>query len=231
MDEDLIKTQSQIIKGEDGPLKQADDELNLTSLEKNDNERKIRFQKSNSVKTSKSEMANMNKLEEKKYKITTRLTSEQLAQLNLNSGANEIIYSVTTALQGTTRITSYIFLWNYDDKVVVSDIDGTITKSDVWGQVLPIFGRDWTQAGVADLYSAIEKNQYKFMYLSARAIGQSRITRDLLKNVNQGGLTLPKGPLLVTPTSLFTAFQKEVSPFQDICVFIQIRVLIRVFLT
>lgn len=94
--------------------------------------------------------------------------------------------------------------------MIVSDIDGTITKSDVWGQVLPIFGRDWTQTGVADLYSAIENNHYKFVYLSARAIGQSRITRDLLKNINQGGLTLPKGPLLVTPTSLLIAFQKEV---------------------
>jgi len=48
------------------------------------------------------------------------------------------------------------------------------------------------------------------MYLSARAIGQSRITRDLLKNINQNGFTLPEGPLLVTPTSLFVAFQKEV---------------------
>ena len=153
----------------------------------------------------------MSKFKEKKLKKTTRLSSSQIEELNLNPGANEIVYSVTTALQGTTRITSYIFLWNYDEKVIVSDIDGTITKSDVWGQVLPIFGKDWTQAGVADLYSAIENNHYKFMYLSARAIGQSRITRDLLKNVNQGGLTLPKGPLLVTPSSLFTAFQKEVT--------------------
>ena len=48
------------------------------------------------------------------------------------------------------------------------------------------------------------------MYLSARAIGQSAITRQLLKKINQDGFTLPEGPLLVTPTSLFTAFQKEV---------------------
>lgn len=108
-------------------------------------------------------------------------------------GSNEIEYSITTALQGTTRITSYIFLWNYDDKIIVSDIDGTITRSDVWGQVLPIFGRDWSQEGVADLFTAIERNKYKFMYLSARAIGQSKITRDLLNNINQDGFTLPEG--------------------------------------
>jgi phosphatidate phosphatase LPIN len=147
---------------------------------------------------------------QKRYRKTTRLSSEQIKKLNLKPGANEIMYSVTTALQGTTRIESYVFLWSYDDKIIISDIDGTITKSDVWGQVLPIFGRDWTQAGVADLFTAIERNKYKFMYLSARAIGQSAITRQLLNKINQDGFTLPPGPLLVTPTSLFTAFQKEV---------------------
>lgn len=149
-------------------------------------------------------------LKKELYRKSTRLSSSIIEKLNLKMGSNEIEYSITTALQGTTRITSYIFLWNYDDKIIVSDIDGTITKSDVWGQVLPIFGRDWSQDGVADLFTAIERNQYKFMYLSARAIGQSRITRDLLNNINQDGFTLPEGPLLVTPTSLFVAFQKEV---------------------
>ena len=145
-----------------------------------------------------------------KYRKTTRLSSELIKKLNLKPGPNEIKYSVTTALQGTTRIVSYIYLWNYDDKIIVSDIDGTITKSDVWGQVLPIFGRDWSQAGVADLFTAIQRNEYKFIYLSARAIGQSKLTRELLRNIKQDGFTLPEGPLLVTPTSLFTAFQKEV---------------------
>ncbi|CAF0713107.1 unnamed protein product [Brachionus calyciflorus] len=151
-----------------------------------------------------------NKTHKQKFRKTTRLSSEQIKKLNLNPGLNEIKYSVTTPLQGTTRISSYIFLWNYDDKIIVSDIDGTITKSDVWGQVLPLFGKDWTQSGVADLFTAIERNEYKFMYLSARAIGQSQITRNLLTNVYQNGFKLPFGPLLVTPTSLFTAFQKEV---------------------
>jgi phosphatidate phosphatase PAH1 len=146
----------------------------------------------------------------KEQRKTNRLSSEQIKKLNLRPGPNEIEYSVTTALQGTTRISSFIFLWEHDDKIIVSDIDGTITRSDVLGQVLPIFGRDWSQAGVADLFTAIERNEYKFIYLSARAIGQSKLTRDLLKNINQGGFKLPEGPLLVTPTSLFTAFQKEV---------------------
>ena len=50
------------------------------------------------------------------------------AQLNLREGQNEITFSVTTQYQGTTRCMSHIYLWNYDDKIVISDIDGTITK-------------------------------------------------------------------------------------------------------
>lgn len=63
-----------------------------------------------------------------KYRKTLRLTSEQIASLSLKDGANEIEFSVTTAYQGTSRCKCFLFKWRYDDKIVVSDIDGTITK-------------------------------------------------------------------------------------------------------
>lgn len=139
-----------------------------------------------------------------------RLNSEQLASLDLNSGPNEAIFSVTTAYQGTTRCMCIIYLWQYDDRIVVSDIDGTITKSDVLGQLLPYVGKDWAQSGVAPLFTKIFDNGYKFLYLSARAIGQSRLTRDYLKSVKQDEVYLPDGPLLLSPTSLLSAFHREV---------------------
>ncbi|XP_071114379.1 phosphatidate phosphatase LPIN3-like [Haliotis cracherodii] len=145
-----------------------------------------------------------------KFKKTLRLSSEQIAKLKLKEGQNEISFSVTTQYQGTTRCTSHIYLWKYSDHIVVSDIDGTITKSDVLGQILPIIGRDWSQSGVASLFTRIHKNGYKFLYLSARAIGQSRITKDLLRGIKQGELVLPEGPLLLNPTSLISAFHREV---------------------
>lgn len=49
-------------------------------------------------------------------------------RLGLHEGQNEALFSVTTAYQGTSKCKCNIFLWNYDDKIVVSDIDGTITK-------------------------------------------------------------------------------------------------------
>lgn len=123
---------------------------------------------------------------------------------------NEIEFSVTTAYQGTTRCKCYLFRWKHNDKVVISDIDGTITRSDVLGHILPMVGKDWAQLGVAQLFSKIEQNGYKLLYLSARAIGQSRATREYLRSIRQGDVMLPDGPLLLNPTSLISAFHREV---------------------
>ncbi|KRG04414.1 phosphatidate phosphatase LPIN3 isoform X2 [Drosophila mojavensis] len=153
-----------------------------------------------------------NKSDETKerYKKTLRLSSSAIKKLNLKEGINEIEFSVTTAYQGTTRCKCYLFRWKHNDKVVISDIDGTITKSDVLGHILPMVGKDWAQLGVAQLFSKIEQNGYKLLYLSARAIGQSRVTREYLRSIRQGNVMLPEGPLLLNPTSLISAFHREV---------------------
>lgn len=144
------------------------------------------------------------------YKKTLRLSSEQISQLNLKHGPNEVVFSVTTAYQGTTKCKCHIYLWKYHDKIVVSDIDGTITKSDVLGHILPIIGKTWAQSGVAKLFTSISENGYHFMYLSARAIGQARVTRDYLRSIKQDDITLPDGPLLLSPSSLISALHREV---------------------
>ncbi|XP_076639284.1 phosphatidate phosphatase LPIN [Colletes latitarsis] len=145
-----------------------------------------------------------------KYRKTLRLSSVQIASLNLKDGANKVVFSVTTAYQGTTRCKCHIYKWRWDDKIVISDIDGTITKSDVLGHILPIVGKDWAQSGVAQLFTKIKNNGYKLLYLSARAIGQAKVTREYLKSIKQGDLSLPEGPLLLNPTSLISAFHREV---------------------
>ncbi len=106
--------------------------------------------------------------------------------MGLKYGQNEAVFSVTTAYQGTTIARCHIYLWKFDDRVVISDIDGTITKSDVLGHILPIIGNDWSQSGVAQLFTQINANGYKMLYLSARAIGQAQVTREYLKSIRQG---------------------------------------------
>uniref|UniRef100_A0AAR2LET7 phosphatidate phosphatase n=1 Tax=Pygocentrus nattereri TaxID=42514 RepID=A0AAR2LET7_PYGNA len=144
------------------------------------------------------------------YRKSLRLTSQQIERLNLREGANKIVFSVTTQYQGTCRCEAAIYLWNWDDKVIISDIDGTITKSDALGHILPQFGKDWTHQGIAKLYHKIHQNGYKFLYCSARAIGMADITKGYLQWVNDKGIVLPKGPVLLAPSSLFSALHREV---------------------
>ncbi|XP_017772334.1 PREDICTED: phosphatidate phosphatase LPIN3 isoform X1 [Nicrophorus vespilloides] len=150
------------------------------------------------------------KVNSEKCRKTLRLSSSQIKKLNLRNGMNEVVFSVTTAYQGTTRCSCHIYKWKWDDKIVISDIDGTITKSDVLGHILPIVGNDWSQTGVAQLFNKIKDNGYKLLYLSARAIGQARTTREYIKSIKQGDLYMPDGPILLNPTSLINAFHREV---------------------
>nr|XP_057915307.1 phosphatidate phosphatase LPIN2-like [Doryrhamphus excisus] len=143
------------------------------------------------------------------YKKSLRLSSEQIEGLKLREGPNDVTFSITTQYQGTCRCEGTIYLWNWDDKVIISDIDGTITKSDVFGQILPQLGKDWTHQGIAKLYHSVHENGYKFLYCSARAIGMADMTRGYLHKVNDRGTLLPRGPLMLSPSSLFSAFHRE----------------------
>merc|ERR1711988_1178437 len=203
------KTDSEpIIEMEEGSIEKSgssgsETEVKVTEAADNQASRKRRNETSSSSETE-SEPG----LE--KFKKTLRLSNEAIKCLNLKKGANEIQFSVTTAFQGTTRCMCHVYLWSYDDKIVISDIDGTITKSDVLGHVLPIIGRDWAQSGVASLFTKIVNNGYHIVYLSARAIGQASITKEYLSSVKQGEVNLPDGPIFLNPTSLVNAFHREV---------------------
>ncbi|KAL8660117.1 MAG: hypothetical protein Q9202_006802 [Teloschistes flavicans] len=58
------------------------------------------------------------------YAKTLRLTSEQLKTLSLKAGSNMMSFSVNRAV-----CSAYMYYWTYDVPIVISDIDGTITKS------------------------------------------------------------------------------------------------------
>lgn len=73
------------------------------------------------------------------YAKTLRLSSEQLVHLlfrrltsekslNLKPGKNSLSFSVTSSFAGKATCNASMFYWKYDVPVVISDIDGTITK-------------------------------------------------------------------------------------------------------
>ena len=154
-------------------------------------------------------------LKEKKRESMNKLktqnpTSAQIKLLNLKPGRNIIKFICKSRLSGEHILESEIYLWEKNEKIIISDVDGTITKSDVLGQLMPILGNDWAQPGVTKLYNSIEKNGYKIIYLTARALCQSTQTKNYLNKLNQNELQLPKGPLVMSPDGLFTSFKREV---------------------
>ncbi|KAJ2477320.1 lipin Ned1 [Coemansia sp. RSA 2320] len=142
-----------------------------------------------------------------RYAKTLRLTSAQLKSLNLRRGANDIKFLVPS---NKAYCEARIYLYRYDTQIVISDIDGTITKSDALGHLFNMVGKDWTHPGVAKLYTDIANNGYEILYLTSRAIGQADGTRYFITNVKQAGYKLPLGPLLLSPDRLFTSFHREV---------------------
>lgn len=62
------------------------------------------------------------------YAKSLRLPSADLQKLNLHYGMNTITFSVSTSKNGRAVCAAHIFLWRSDDRIVISDIDGTITK-------------------------------------------------------------------------------------------------------
>lgn len=139
------------------------------------------------------------------YAKTLRLTSDQLKAMNLQSGANQMSFSVNRATCSAT-----LWYWKHDVPIVISDIDGTITKSDVLGHVLTSIGRDWTHQGVAKLYTEISANGYNFLYLTSRSVGQADRTRGYIDGVIQDGYKLPKGPIILSPDQTIAALRREV---------------------
>ncbi|GMH04040.1 hypothetical protein Nepgr_005879 [Nepenthes gracilis] len=153
--------------------------------------------------------SNMLKFRGKKMRATSP-TSEQLASLNLKEGKNVVTFTISTAMTGEQQVDARIYLWKPNTKIVISDVDGTITKSDVLGQFMPLVGIDWSQTGVAHLYSAIKENGYQLLFLSARAISQAYHTRQFLLNLTQDGKALPEGPVLISPDGIFPSLYREV---------------------
>ncbi|KAK7351653.1 hypothetical protein VNO77_11250 [Canavalia gladiata] len=210
----------------------------------------------------------------------TAPTSEQLASLNLKEGMNTVTFTFSTAVLGKQQVDARIYLWKWNTRIVISDVDGTITRlyleqlqrnirtlvivnvghsgvsfhacflvvksayellntyrsltgpvegklyyyslwsfqmtelgnlgwSDVLGQFMPLVGIDWSQTGVAHLFSAIKENGYQLLFLSARSISQAYLTRQFLLNLKQDGKVLPDGPVVISPDGLFPSLYRE----------------------
>jgi len=145
---------------------------------------------------------------------TSTATNDQLSQLGLSPGLNSLYYKVTTESGSEVTVGCIIHLINNTRKLIVSDIDGTVTRSNIRGFILPVLGlSDWKHEGVVDLYSRISDQGYQMLYLTNRPIGQSSLTRDYMHSLTNGDRKMPLGPVMLQVESLIGAIQTEV--FQE----------------
>lgn len=131
-----------------------------------------------------------------------RASSEELEMLNLKPGRNSIRYEMIHACNNDRRYTvkADIHLWNISDKVVVVDIDGTVTKTDVAGFGAEKLGYEYIHAGVCEAVSVIARNGYRILFLTSRAITLAHSTRAFLRSIglSNGGVGMPEFCLITT---------------------------------
>ena len=64
-------------------------------------------------------------------------TGDELNYFELSRGINHGLYEVPSL---SVRIPFLVYRLRHDDKLVFTDVDGTITEEDVAGRVFPAFG-------------------------------------------------------------------------------------------
>ena len=77
-----------------------------------------------------------------------------------------------------------IHVLDQSDRLLVTDIDGTITQSDLRGFVLPAVGMRADHAGVVRLLDGVGRRGYTVVYLTARSMALADMTRSYLFNVS-----------------------------------------------
>ena len=116
----------------------------------------------------------------------------------LKPGRNPIRYLLLDDLQVVGVAQANIFLWKYSDSIVVSDIDGTITRTNVQGVMGTIVTENYDQVchdGICNMLSRLSSTS-RVMYVTSRPIALVNHTRRFLSSLKQGNATLPDGPLL-----------------------------------
>ena len=140
-----------------------------------------------------------------KVEKTCRFTGKQLEKMNLKNGINKASISIPDL---NVKIPFSVFLYNQDTKLILTDIDGTITTSDFRGVVGAHLGLDVHHIGVVEFLHKVAKNGYIIIYLTARPLALDLQTRKYLFDDLENefhGYRLPRHPLFLTPAVMAEA--------------------------
>ncbi len=78
-------------------------------------------------------------------------SDSQISKMGLKSGKNSIIYE----LDNNYKLHSEIHLFTYKDKILISDLDGTLTRNDIGGLIHNVLGMDYLHDGYAEMIRKI----------------------------------------------------------------------------
>ncbi len=98
--------------------------------------------------------------------------------MKLNFGVNHVTYHL-----GGCSIEAEVYLYTDNDKLVVSDVDGTVTINDIGGHINNFFEKDYLHESYADLAKKIDKNGYKMVWLTMRALPLYNYSKGYLRKM------------------------------------------------
>ena len=137
------------------------------------------------------------------FDISENLQHLQTLDIQDINFGNEINQSYFIVDELNIRIPLSVYVFGQDDKIIVSDIDGTITKSDTRGFFGGALGCKVHHENVDEFLRGLNENGYKIIYLTARNLRYMSYTKNyLFKKIaenNVNGVGLPKYPVLCIP--------------------------------
>lgn len=123
---------------------------------------------------------------------------DELAKV-LRQGPNPIRYLLLYTDQVVGMALATIFLWSSQDRLVVSDIDGTITRSNAGGIFDTILTERYSYCHehiCHFLSELVAPPATHILYVTSRPISLASRTRKFLNTLRQGTRHLPRGPIL-----------------------------------
>lgn len=145
-------------------------------------------------------------------KFSRTPSSATLKLFHLNKGCNKVVCK--NRASGCTADFS-VFLYDKTDKIVIMDVDGTVTRSDIRGYVESVyFGiYDYTHDGIVTFLNDLKDScNCHVLYLTSRPISHLKETRLLLQNARDKtaeGKMLPIGPVFTNTETMMTAAYRE----------------------
>lgn len=98
-----------------------------------------------------------------------------------------------------------LYLYGEHDRLLVSDVDGTMTKNDIGGLIHNMKNADYLHDGYCELIQKVADNGYKIVWLTMRSMPLYSFSKKYIQ-----AFTKTHGVLLTEPEEFFPAIKKEV---------------------